>query len=427
MSTVENIDVNKIKITFSVSADRFEEGMKYSYNKNKNRINVQGFRKGKAPRKIIEIQYGKAIFYDDAFNFVLPEAYEAAVKEHNLDVVSKPEIDVDEISDTEGVTFTAEVYVKPEVKIDDYKGLSFTKEGVKVDDEDVNSQIDAVRTKNARILSISDRPIQNGDIAVIDFEGFSEGVAFEGGKGEDYELEIGSHSFIDNFEEQLIGKNIGDDVEVNVTFPEEYHQKTLAGKPALFKVEIKDIKFRELPELDDDFAQDVSEFDTLDEYKKDIMAKLLVRKQKEADDKKQEELLDALVKKAEMDVPQVMIENEIDNKIREFEAGISRQGLSLEMYLQYMGQSIENMREAYRIVSERQVKSRLVLEAIAEKENFEISDEEIDEEIKRVASAYGMEVDKLKKSMRDSDREALSKDVKVQKALKLVVDSAVES
>ena len=427
MSTVENIDVNKIKITFSVSADRFEEGMKYSYNKNKNRINVQGFRKGKAPRKIIEIQYGKAIFYDDAFNFVLPEAYEAAVKEHNLDVVSKPEIDVDEISDTEGVTFTAEVYVKPEVKIDDYKGLSFTKEGVKVDDEDVNSQIDAVRTKNASILSISDRPIQNGDIAVIDFEGFSEGVAFEGGKGEDYELEIGSHSFIDNFEEQLIGKNIGDDVEVNVTFPEEYHQKTLAGKPALFKVEIKDIKFRELPELDDDFAQDVSEFDTLDEYKKDIMAKLLVRKQKEADDKKQEELLDALVKKAEMDVPQVMIENEIDNKIREFEAGISRQGLSLEMYLQYMGQSIENMREAYRIVSERQVKSRLVLEAIAEKENFEISDEEIDEEIKRVASAYGMEVDKLKKSMRDSDREALSKDVKVQKALKLVVDSAVES
>ncbi len=427
MSTVENIDVNKIKITFSVSADRFEEGMKYSYNKNKNRINVQGFRKGKAPRKIIEIQYGKAIFYDDAFNFVLPEAYEAAVKEHNLDVVSKPEIDVDEISDTEGVTFTAEVYVKPEVKIDDYKGLSFTKEEVKVDDEDVNSQIDAVRTKNARILSISDRPIQNGDIAVIDFEGFSEGVAFEGGKGEDYELEIGSHSFIDNFEEQLIGKNIGDDVEVNVTFPGEYHQKTLAGKPALFKVEIKDIKFRELPELDDDFAQDVSEFDTLDEYKKDIMAKLLVRKQKEADDKKQEELLDALVKKAEMDVPQVMIENEIDNKIREFEAGISRQGLSLEMYLQYMGQSIENMREAYRIVSERQVKSRLVLEAIAEKENFEISDEEIDEEIKRVASAYGMEVDKLKKSMRDSDREALSKDVKVQKALKLVVDSAVES
>jgi len=427
MSTVENIDVNKIKITFSVSADRFEEGMKYSYNKNKNRINVQGFRKGKAPRKIIEIQYGKAIFYDDAFNFVLPDAYDAAVKEHNLEVVSRPEVDVDEISDTEGVTFSAEVYVKPEVKIDDYKGLTFTKAEVKVEDEEVDAEINAIRQKNARILSVSDRPIENGDIAVIDFEGFSDGVAFDGGKGDDYELEIGSHSFVDNFEEQLVGKNIGDDVEVNVTFPEDYHQKTLAGKPALFKVEVKDIKFKELPNLDDDFAQDVSEFDTLDEYKKDIVAKLLVQKQKEADDKKREELLDVLVKKAEMDVPQVMIENEIDNKIREFEMGISRQGLSLDMYLKYMGQSLENMREAYRIVSERQVKSRLVLEAISEKENFEISDEEIEEEIKRIASLYAMDVDKLKKSMKDSDRKALCKDLQVQKALTLVVDSAVEA
>ena len=331
MSTIENIDVNKIKITFSVSAERFEEGMKYSYNKNKGRINVQGFRKGKAPRKIIEIQYGKAIFYDDAFNFVLPEAYDAAVKEHNLDVVSKPDIDVEEVSDTDGVTFSAEVYIKPEVKIDDYKGLAFTKQEIKVNDDEVDNMINSAREKNARILTVTDRPVQNGDIAVIDFEGFVDEVAFEGGKGDDYELEIGSHSFIDNFEEQLIGKNVGDDVDVNVTFPEDYHQKDLAGKPALFKVEIKDIKFKELPELNDDFAQDVSEFDTLDEYKKDIMAKLLVQKQKDADNKKQEELLDILVKKAEMDVPQVMIENEINNKIREFEAGISRQGLSLDM------------------------------------------------------------------------------------------------
>ncbi len=427
MSTVENIDVNKVKITFSVSAERFEEGMQYSYNKNKNRISVQGFRKGKAPRKIIEVQYGKAIFYDDAFNFVLPEAYEGAVKELNLDVVSKPDIDVEEISDTDGVTFSAEVYTKPEVKIDDYKGISYTKSEVKVDDQEVDNEINAAREKNARIMSITDRPIQSGDIAVIDFEGFVDGVAFEGGKGKDYDLEIGSHSFIDTFEDQLIGKNVGDDVDVNVTFPEEYHQKDLAGKPALFKVEIKDIKFKELPELNDDFAQDVSEFDTLDEYKKDIVAKLLVQKQKEADDKKQEELLDTLVKKAEMDVPQVMIENEIDNKIREFEMGISRQGLSLDMYLQYMGQSIENMREAYRIVSERQVKSRLVLEAIAAKENFEISDSEIDEELNRIATAYNMEVEKLKQVMRDADKENLIKDLQVQKALKLVVDNAVEA
>lgn len=427
MSTVENIDVNKVKITFSVSAERFEEGMQYSYNKNKNRISVQGFRKGKAPRKIIEVQYGKAIFYDDAFNFVLPEAYEGAVKELNLDVVSKPDIDVEEISDTDGVTFSAEVYTKPEVKIDDYKGISYTKSEVKVDDEEVDNEINAAREKNARIMSITDRPIQSGDIAVIDFEGFVDGVAFEGGKGKDYDLEIGSHSFIDTFEDQLIGKNVGDDVDVNVTFPEEYHQKDLAGKPALFKVEIKDIKFKELPELNDDFAQDVSEFDTLDEYKKDIVAKLLVQKQKEADNKKQEEILDALVKKAEMDVPQVMIENEIDNKIREFEMGISRQGLSLDMYLQYMGQSIENMREAYRIVSEQQVKSRLVLEAIAAKENFEIPDSEIDEEVNRIATAYNMEVEKLKQVMREADKENLIKDLQVQKALKLVVDNAVEA
>lgn len=427
MSTVENIDVNKIKITFSVSAERFEEGMKYSYNKNKNRINVQGFRKGKAPRKIIEIQYGKAIFYDDAFNYVLPDAYKAAVEEHKLDVVSRPDIDVEDISDTDGVTFTAEVYVKPEVKIEDYKGLTYTKQDINVDDEDVNREIDVAREKNARIITVSDRPIQMGDIAVIDFEGFSDGVAFDGGKADDYELEIGSHSFIDTFEDQLVGKSIGDDIDVNVTFPEEYHQKSLAGKPAVFKVEIKDIKYKELPELDDDFAQDISEFDTLDEYKKDIMEKLLDRKRKEADNKKQEELLEALVKKAEMDVPQVMIENEIDNKIREFEMNISRQGLSLEAYLSYMGQSVENMREAYRIVSERQVKSRLVLEAVAEKENFEISQEELDEEINRIATSYGMEVEKLKSSMRDSDKEGLIKDLQVQKALKLVTDTAVEA
>ncbi len=427
MSTVENIDVNKMKITFSVSAERFEEGMKYSYNKNKGRINVQGFRKGKAPRKIIEVQYGKEIFYDDAFNFVLPDAYEAAVKENNLDVVSRPEIDVENISDTDGVTFIAEVFVKPEVKIDDYNGLTYTKKEVVVGDEEIEAEINKAREKNARIITVTDRPVQNGDIAVIDFKGFVDGKAFEGGEGKDYDLEIGSHSFIDTFEEQLIGKNIGDDVDVNVTFPEEYHQKDLAGKPALFKVEIKDIKFKELPAADDDFAQDVSEFDTMDEYKNDISAKLLKYKQNEAENSKQEEVLAALVKKAEMDVPQVMIENEIDNKINEFRNGISRQGLSLDMYLQYMGQSMENMREAYRIVSEQQVKSRLVLEAVAAKENFEVSDDEIDAEITRIAENYGMEKEKLTSVLRDEDRANLVKDLQVQKALKLVMDNAVEA
>lgn len=426
MSTVENIDVNKMKITFSVSPERFEEGMNFSYNKNKGRINIQGFRKGKAPRKIIEANYGKEIFYDDAFNFVLPEAYSEALKESGLDVVSKPEIDVEEINEN-GVTFTAEVYIKPEVKIDDYKGVSYTKQEIKVEDEEIEKEIKAAREKSARIITITDRAVQNSDIVTIDFEGFIDGVAFEGGKGKDFDLEIGSHSFIDNFEEQLIGKNVGDDVEVNVTFPEDYHQKDLSGKPAMFKVEIKDIKFKELPEFDDEFVQDISEFDTVDEYKKDIMGKILAQKEKDAENAKQEEVLTALVSKAEMDVPQVMIENEIDNKIKEFENGISRQGLSLDVYLKYMGQSIQNMREAYKIVSEQQVKSRLVLETIASKENFEVSNEEINQEIARIAEVYGMEKSKLESVIKDEDRKNLVKDLEVQKALKFVMDNAIEA
>lgn len=426
MSTVENIDVNKMKITFSVDAGKFEEGMNYSYNKNKKRINVQGFRQGKAPRRIIEVQYGKEIFYDDAINYVLPEAYEKAVKESNLDIVSKPDIDVKEISDTDGVTFTAEVYIKPEVKIENYKGVKCKKVEVSVSDEQIQSEIDKAREKNSRMVQVADRAIQEKDLAVIDFKGFIDGIPFEGGEGKDYELEIGSHTFIDNFEEQLIGKNIGDDIEVNVTFPEEYGKKELAGKPAQFKVEIKDIKFKELPELNDDFVQDVSEFNTVDEYKNDISAKLLEVKKKEAENTKQEEVLGKLIDLAEMNVPQAMIEMEIDNKINDFKNNITRQGLSIDMYLQYMGQSMENMREAYRIVSEKQVKGRLVLEAIAEKENFPITEEEVDAEVKRIAQAYGMEEEKLKSVIKDEERKNLENDLKVQKALSLVMDNAVE-
>lgn len=426
MSTVENIDVNKMKITFSVDAGKFEEGMNYSYNKNKKRINVQGFRQGKAPRRIIEVQYGKEIFYDDAINYVLPEAYEKAVKESNLDIVSKPDIDVKEISDTDGVTFTAEVYIKPEVKIENYKGVKCKKVEVSVSDEQIQSEIDKAREKNSRMVQVADRAIQEKDLAVIDFKGFIDGIPFEGGEGKDYELQIGSHTFIDNFEEQLIGKNIGDDVEVNVTFPEEYGKKELAGKPAQFKVEIKDIKFKELPELNDDFVQDVSEFNTVDEYKNDISAKLLEVKKKEAENTKQEEVLGKLIDLAEMNVPQAMIEMEIDNKINDFKNNITRQGLSIDMYLQYMGQSMENMREAYRIVSEKQVKGRLVLEAIAEKENFPITEEEVDAEVKRIAQAYGMEEEKLKSVIKDEERKNLENDLKVQKALSLVMDNAVE-
>lgn len=427
MSTVENIDVNKVKITFSVDSKRFEEGLKHAYNKNKKNINIQGFRKGKAPRKLIEVQYGKEIFYDDAINFVLPEAYENAIKENNLEVVSKPEINVEEISDEQNVTFSALVYTKPEVKISDYKGLTYTKKEISVSEEEIEKELNTLGEKQARIIKVSDRPIQEKDIAVIDFKGFIDGEAFEGGEGKDYELEIGSHSFIDNFEEQLIGKNIGDDVEVNVTFPENYGQKDLASKPAMFKVEIKDIKFKELPEINDEFIQDTTEFNTVDEYKNDIKAKLLSVKEKDAENAKQEEVLEALTEKAEMEVPQAMIENEIDNKINDFKNNISRQGLSLDMYLQYMGQSMENMREAYRIISEKQVKGRLALEAVALNENFEITEEEIDKEVERIAQAYGMEKDKLSAVLRDEDKSNLIKDLQVQKALDYVIENAVEA
>lgn len=425
MSTVEKIDVNKFKLTFSVDADKLEEGMKHSYNKNRKHINIQGFRKGKAPRKLIEAQYGKEVFYDDAFNFVLPEAYESALKDSKLDVVSRPEIDVVEVKD--GVTFSAVVYVKPEVKVNEYKGLKYNKTQVEVTEEEINAELNKEREKQARIVTVTDRAVQNGDIVTIDFEGFIDGVAFEGGKGNDYDLEIGSHSFIDTFEDQLVGKNVGDDVDVNVTFPEDYGKSELAGKPALFKVEIKDIKFKELPELNDEFIQDISEFNTVDEYKNEIKGKLLDGKNKEADNAKQEQLLDALVENTEMDVPQVMIENEIDNKINDFRNGIARQGLSLDTYLNYMGQSLENMREAYRIISEKQVKSRLALEAVAAVENFEITDDEVDAEISRIAETYGMEKEKLVEVLKDEDKENLVKDLQVQKALKLVEDSAVEA
>lgn len=427
MSTVEKIDVNKYKLTFSVDAERFEEGLAYSYNKNKGYFNIEGFRKGKAPRKIVEARYGKEVLYDDAINFVLQDAYTAALDESKLDVVSRPDVNVTEVSTENGVTFEAEVYVKPEVKISDYKGLSYKKVDIEVTDEDVEAELNKDREKHSRIIDVKDRAIENGDIATIDFEGFIDGVAFEGGKGTDYDLEIGSHSFIDTFEDQLVGKNIGDDVDVNVTFPAEYGQKDLAGKPALFKVEIKDIKAKELPEINDEFVQDTTEFESVDEYKKDIRAKLILAKTDAAEKAKEEELVDALIEKAEMDVPQAMIENEIDNKINEFRNGISRQGLSIEMYLQYMGQSMENMREAYRIISEKQVKARLALEAVAANENFEVSDEEIDAELTRIAETYGMEKEKIQSIFGEKEKEGIVKDLQVQKALKFVMENAVEA
>ena len=426
MSTMEKIEKNKVKLTFSVDAARFEEGMQYSYNKNKGSIAVQGFRKGKAPRKLIEAQYGKAVFYDDAINFVMPDAYDAAVKENNLEVVSRPEIDITSI-DENGVSFTAEVYTKPEVKLGEYKGLKYTKMDEEPTDEEIDAELKKEQEKNARIVTVTDRPIQTGDIATIDFKGFMDGEAFEGGEGKDFDLEIGSHSFIDTFEDQLVGKNVGDDVEVNVTFPENYGHATLAGKPAKFEVEIKDIKVKELPELNDEFVQDTTEFENLNEYKNEIAGKLIVAKKQQAKNKMEEELVTALVDGCEMDIPQVMIDNDIDMKIDDFTRNIQSQGLSLDVYLQYMGQTVESMREAYRPMSEKQVKARLALEAVANAENFAVEEADIDGEVEKIAKAYGMEKDMLKSALRPEDTENISKDIKVQKAVQLIKDNAVEA
>ena len=426
MSTMEKIEKNKVKLTFSVDAARFEEGMQYSYNKNKGNIAVQGFRKGKAPRKLIEAQYGKAVFYDDAINFVMPEAYETAVKENNLDVVSRPEIDVTAI-DENGVSFTAEVYTKPEVKLGEYKGLKYTKMDEEPTDEEIDAELKKEQEKNARIVTVTDRPVQNGDIATIDFKGFMDGEAFEGGEGKDFDLEIGSHSFIDTFEDQLVGKNVGDDVEVNVTFPENYGQASLAGKPAKFEVEIKDIKVKELPELNDEFVQDTTEFENLNEYKNEIAGKLIVAKKQQAKNKMEEDLVTALVEGCEMDVPQVMIDNDIDMKIEDFSRNIQSQGLSLDVYLKYMGQTVESMREAYRPMSEKQVKARLALEAVANAENFTVEEADLDAEVEKIAKAYGMEKDVLKSALRPEDTENITKDIKVQKAVQFIKDNAVEA
>ncbi len=422
MSTVETIDKNKVKFTFSVDAETFEKGMDYSYNKNKNSINIQGFRKGKAPRKLIEAQYGKAIFYDDAINFVLPDAYEKAVEENGIEVVSKPEIDV--VSLDNGVTFSAEVYVKPEVKLGDYKGLTYTKKEVNPKDEEIDAEINKELEKAARTVTVTDRPINNGDIATIDFKGYVDDVAFEGGEGKDFDLNIGSHTFIDNFEEQLAGHNVGDDVTVNVTFPEDYGQKDLAGKAARFEVEIKNIKVREVPELSDEFVEDTTEFDNIKDYRNDICGKLLAQNVQRAEAEKEEELINKLCDGAEVDIPQPMIDSDVDMKIQEYSYQLQQQGLSLDMYLQYMGQTVDSMKEAYKPLSEKHVKARLVLEAIAKAEKIEISDDDIKEEAEKVAKSYGIEAEQVMKS--PDFVKTVKDDLSRQKALKLVGEAAKE-
>ena len=420
----EEVEKNLSKLTFEVSAADFEAAIDKVYNKNKNKFNVPGFRKGKAPKSVIIKYYTKAVFYDDALNAVLPEAYAAALKESGLDVVARPEFDVEEIKEGEPVVFTALVTTKPEVELGEYKGIKVPKIDYTVTDEDVDKDIESVQQRNARMVSVDDRAVESGDIAVIDFEGFVDDVAFEGGKGENYELEIGSNTFIPGFEDQIIGAKIDDLIDVNVTFPEEYHAEELKGKPAVFKVKVNEIKVRELPELDDDFASEVSEFDTLAEYKADVRAKLEEKAKEKAEAETQNAVIEKAVENAKMDIPQAMIDTQVDNLINDFAQRLSYQGMNLDMYLQYTGQTVDSMKEAYREQAEKQVSASLVIEAIAKAEGIEVSPEEVEMNLIDMSKKYNMELDKLKELISEPELENIKKEMVFTKTVEMLANNA---
>lgn len=389
------LETNKYQLKIDVDKATFDAAVNTVYRKQAKNITIPGFRRGKAPRAIIEKMYGKSVFYEDAVNEVLPDAYEQAAKESELDIVGRPEFDIDTI-DENGVVITAVVFVKPEVKIEGYKGIKATKPDTKVTDDEVNAELENVRERNARMSDITDRAAQNGDIANIDFEGFADGKAFEGGKAEGHEITLGSHSFIDTFEEQIVGKNIGEEFDVNVTFPEDYHEESLKGKPAVFKVKLNSLKVKELPALDDELATLASEFDTLDEYKENIKATLTERKEHSADHEIEHQITDALVDLVEADIPECMFDEETENCLRDMDNNLRMQGLDLKTYLQYTGMDLDAARDNLRPRAIEQVKTRLALEKIAELENIEVAEEEIEEEYKKLSEAYGISVDEIK-------------------------------
>lgn len=420
----EQVEKNLVKLTFEISREEFEKGIDKAYKKNVKKINVPGFRKGKVPKAVIEKYYGEGVFYEDALNFALPDSYDAAVKEADIIPVARPEIDVEEIKAGEPIVVTALVTTKPEVKLGKYKGIKVDKIEYTVSEEDIDKDIEATRKKNARLITVEDRPIENGDIAVIDFEGFCDGVAFPGGKGENYELEIGSGSFIPGFEDQLIGAEKDADVDVNVTFPEEYHAADLAGKDATFKVKVHEIKTREYPELDDDFASEVSEFETMDEYRKSVKERL----EKAAEEKAKTETENAIVEKAveasSVDIPDAMIGAQVDRMVNDFAQRLAYQGMNLDMYLQYTGSTMETFREGFKEQAEKQVRNSLVIEAIAKEEGIEANQEEIDEKIVEMSKMYNMEIDKLKELLRPEDIEGISKEIAFVKAIDMLVNKA---
>ncbi|MDF2907528.1 MAG: tig [Herbinix sp.] len=424
---VEKLEKNMAKLTIEASAEDFDIALEKAYQKNKNNINVQGFRKGKAPRAIIEKMYGVSVFYEDAANELIPEAYEKAASESGLEIVSRPEIDVVQVEKGKNFIFTAEVALKPEVTLGTYKGVKVEKKEAEVTEDEIMAQINKEREQNSRMITVEDRAVQDGDITVIDFEGFVDGVAFEGGKGENYSLTIGSHSFIDTFEEQLIGKAIGEAVEVNVTFPAEYQAQELAGKPALFKVTVKEIKVKELPELDDDFAQDVSEFDSLDEYKANIKATIKENKEKELKTAKENEIVDKIIEGTTMDIPEPMIAAQVNQLAEDFAQRMQYQGLSIEQYFQFTGMDAKKFMDSLKPQAVKRIQSRLVLEAVAKTEKIEVSEEEMEKELAEMSSMYQMELDKLKELIGEKEKEQIKADIAVQKAVDFVVAESKEA
>jgi len=420
---VEKLEGNMALLTLTATAEEFDAAMNEAYLKNKNQISVQGFRKGKAPRAMIEKIYGPSVFYEDAANYLIPKAYDKAMEDDEvkaMEIVARPEIDVLQIEKGKEFIFTAKVALKPAVTLGQYKDFDIEKKTAEITDEEIDAELKRVQEQNARTITVEDRAVADGDIAVIDYEGFCDGEAFEGGKGEDFELTIGSHSFIDTFEEQLIGKNIGDECEVNVTFPEQYHSEALAGKPALFKVSVKGLKVKELPELNDEFAEEVSDFDTLAEYREDTAKKLQERKQKTLDAEYQEEILTKAAEAASVDIPEMMVDYQAEQMVNEYAQRMQMQGLSLDMYMQYTGQTIDDLKNQMKEQAKTRILNSLVLEAIAVAENVEITDEDVEAEIEKMAASYQMDVETLKDYMNDSETANMKKDLAIQRALDLI-------
>ena len=424
---VEKLEKNMAKLTVEVPAENVEKAIQGAYNKMKKSINIPGFRKGKAPRQLIEKMYGKEVFYNDAIDAMLPSAYSDAVEECGEEIVSHPQIDVVQIESDKPFVFTATVAVKPAVELGEYKGIQVEKAPIEVKDEEIEAQITKEREANSRTVTVDDRAVAQGDIVTLDFEGFVDGVAFEGGKGENYDLTIGSNTFIPGFEDQLVGAEIGKELDVNVTFPEEYGAKELAGKAAVFKCKVNGIKVKELPAVDDEFAQEVSEFDTLDEYKADIKAKLLKEKEDEAARAKEDAVIGKIIEGAKMEIPDAMVEYQTRQMLDEFAQRIQSQGISLDQYFQFTGLTEEKYMEEMKPRALQNIQSRLVLEAVAQAENLVAEEADIEEEIKKMADMYKMEADKIKELLGERQMEEMKKDIAVQKAAKLVAEAAVEA